>query len=225
MNKILGVILVAGLVGITGCKKGSGKLDSTKDKVSYAIGQNIGNTLKMQKIDVDPDIVAASIKEVMAGKESRLTQEQMQEAMKTMQEEMIARQKKEAEENKAKAKDFLDKNQKLDGFKVTKSGLQYKVVNAGKGKTPKDSDTVEVHYKGTLIDGTEFDSSYKRNQTAKFPVKGMIPGWTEALLMMKEGSEWELVIPPDLAYGDRSRPSIPANSVLKFNVKLIKVNP
>lgn len=225
MNKTMGIILVASLFGITGCKKGKVKLDTTEQKVSYAIGQNIGNTLKMQKIDVDPDIVAASIKDVLAGKESRLSQEQMQAAMKEMQEKLIDRQKKEAEDNISKAKAFLEENKKKEGFKTTKSGLQYKIVKAGKGKKPKDSDTVEVNYRGTLIDGTEFDSSYKRKQTAKFPVKGVIPGWTEALQMMKEGAEWELAIPPELAYGERGRPSIPPNSVLKFKVELVKVNP
>ncbi|MCB0349272.1 MAG: FKBP-type peptidyl-prolyl cis-trans isomerase, partial [Bdellovibrionales bacterium] len=107
--------------------------------------------------------------------------------------------------------------------KVTASGLQYKVVTAGDGPSPGDDDTVEVHYRGTLIDGTEFDSSYKRNPTAKFPVRGVIPGWTEGLQLMSKGSKYQFFIPPGLAYGERGRPSIPPNSVLIFEVELIDI--
>ena len=118
---------------------------------------------------------------------------------------------------------ILAKNKKQDGVKTLQSGLQYKVITEGKGKSPKASDTVTVNYAGTLIDGTEFDSSYKRGQPATFPVGGVIKGWTEALQLMKEGSKWQLVIPADLAYGEQGRPGIPPNAVLIFEVELVSI--
>jgi FKBP-type peptidyl-prolyl cis-trans isomerase FkpA/FKBP-type peptidyl-prolyl cis-trans isomerase FklB len=130
---------------------------------------------------------------------------------------------KEAEENKKKGEQFLAENAKKEGFKVTKSGLQYNEVKKGTGPSPKPDDIVKVHYKGMLINGKEFDSSYKRNKPAEFPVKAVIPGWTEALQLMKVGSKFQLVIPPELAYGSRGNPSIPGNSVLIFDVELLDI--
>ena len=118
---------------------------------------------------------------------------------------------------------FLIKNKSKNGVKTSDSGLQYEVITEGKGKKPKSDDVVKVHYKGTLIDGTEFDSSYKRNSPAEFPVTAVIRGWTEALQMMPVGSKWKLYIPPDLAYGEAGRPSIPGNSVLIFEVELLDI--
>jgi FKBP-type peptidyl-prolyl cis-trans isomerase FklB len=131
--------------------------------------------------------------------------------------------KVQGEKNKKEGEAFLAENKKKDGVKTLPSGLQYKVLAEGKGKTPKATDTVTVHYRGTLTDGTEFDSSYKRNQPASFPVNGVIKGWTEALQLMKEGSKWQLFIPASLAYGEPGRPGIPPNSVLIFDVELISV--
>lgn len=225
MKLIKTVIAVSALALVAGCTKDpAAKLETNKQKVSYAIGQQIGQNIKMQKIQVDAGILAAAIDDVTSGKESRLSDEDMQKALQTMQEEMVAERKKEADDNLAKGKAFLEKNKTAEGFKTTASGLQYKIITEGKGKKPKDKDFVEVHYKGTLTDGTEFDSSYKRNETAKFPVEGVIPGWTEALKLMSEGSKWSLVIPSELAYGERGRPGIPANSVLLFEVELIKIS-
>ena len=119
--------------------------------------------------------------------------------------------------------EFLNKNKNKEGVKTTDSGLQYKVIKEGQGKSPGAASTVEVHYQGTLIDGTEFDSSYKRNETAKFPLNRVIPGWTEGLQLMKEGAVYEFYIPSDLAYGNRDLPKIPAGSTLIFKVELIKV--
>jgi FKBP-type peptidyl-prolyl cis-trans isomerase len=199
------------------------KLDTDKKQISYAIGQQIGDSFKKQELDIDVGVLADSIKDVLGGKKSQLTPEQMAEAMKKMQESVYQKRRVAGDGNKKTALDFLEKNKKESGIKTTSSGLQFKVLADGKGKKPKATDTVEVHYRGTLLDGSEFDSSYKRNQTAKFPVNGVIKGWTEALQDMKEGEKRKLFIPPELAYGEMSPPGIPPNSLLVFEVELIKV--
>jgi len=199
------------------------KLDNQKKKVSYAIGQQIGQSMKAQELDVDVDALAMSIKDVLKGTASRLTEEEIRATMQTAQQEMAAKQAKGGEENLKKGTDFLAANKAKEGVVTTPSGLQYKVVTPGKGATPKDGDSVVCHYKGTLLDGTEFDSSYKRGEPAEFPVNGVIAGWTESLKTMKEGEKRQLFIPSDLAYGPQGRPSIPANSVLIFDIELIKV--
>lgn len=135
----------------------------------------------------------------------------------------MKKQQEAAEENKKKGSEYLEKNKSAEGVKVTASGLQYKVEKEGDGKTPVKTDTVKAHYKGTLVDGTQFDSSYDRGQPAEFPVQGVIPGWSEALQMMKVGSKYKLFVPPELAYGASGRPGIPANSVLVFEVELIDI--
>jgi FKBP-type peptidyl-prolyl cis-trans isomerase len=137
---------------------------------------------------------------------------------------MAAKKAKEAAENLAVGTAFLEENKAKEGVKVTPSGLQYKVIQEGTGNTPTADDRVKTHYRGTLIDGTEFDSSYKRNRPAEFPVKGVIKGWTEALQLMKEGGKWELYIPANLAYGERGRPNIPANSTLIFEIELLEID-
>src|SRR5438445_4381701 len=131
--------------------------------------------------------------------------------------------KQTGEKNKKEGMDFLAKNKTAEGVKTTPNGLQYKILKQGTGKTPTASDTVIAHYRGTLIDGTEFDSSYKRGEPSKFPVGGVIKGWTEALLLMPVGSKWQLFIPSDLAYGENGRPSIPPNSTLLFDLELISI--
>ena len=128
-----------------------------------------------------------------------------------------------AETDLEKGEAFLKENAKKEGVKTTASGLQYKVLKEGEGKSPKATDEVVVHYKGTFIDGKEFDSSYKRNQPAEFPLNGVIAGWTEGVQLMKEGAKYQFVIPFKLAYGERGRPSIPPNSTLLFDIELIKV--
>ncbi len=196
---------------------------SDVEKVSYAIGQQIGNNLKSQEVDVDIDMLAQSIKEAKEGKESRMTREEMQKAMMNMQKMRMDKRKKDGEANKKKGSDHLEKNKTSEGVKTLESGLQYKVVTEGKGVKPKETDVVKVHYKGTLISGKEFDSSYKRKKPAEFPVNGVIKGWTEALLLMSTGSKWQLTIPSDLAYGPSGRPGIPPNSVLLFDVELLEI--
>tara|TARA_Y100000766_G_C18893273_1_gene599627 strand:- start:1818 stop:2333 length:516 start_codon:yes stop_codon:yes gene_type:complete len=164
-----------------------------------------------------------SINDALAGKESRLKPEEMQEAMMNMRKKMVEERKQKAEENKTSGAKYLEENKAKEGVKVTESGLQYKVLKEGEGAQPKESDTVKVHYKGTLIDGTEFDSSYSRNEPAEFGVGQVIRGWVEGLQLMKVGSKYQFFIPSDLAYGPQGRPSIPPNSVLIFEVELLDI--
>lgn len=220
MKKLFIVLSVA--AGLIACEK-KVKLDTDMQKASYAIGQQIGQNLKAQNIDADADVLGASIKEAMKGDKSRMKPEEMQQAMMKLQEAVIAKQKEAGEKNKKTGQEFLDKNKTQAGVKTTASGLQYQVLTEGTGKTPAAADTVKAHYKGTLIDGKVFDSSYDRGQPAEFPVSGVIPGWTEALQMMKVGSKWKLFIPSELAYGQQSPPGIPSNSVLIFEVELLDV--
>ncbi len=214
-----GVVLAASLVGCDRPKK----IQSDEDKYSYAIGHQVAQNLKSQNVQVDPRAFAQALKDNKEGKAPALTEEEMRAALEKLQQSQNEKQKVEAEANKKKGEEFLEANKAKEGIKVTESGLQYRVLTEAKGQKPKDGDTVVVHYKGTLIDGTEFDSSYKRDQPAEFPVDAVIPGWTEALKMMSKGSKYELFIPPNLAYGERGRPSIPANSVLQFEVELIDI--
>lgn len=215
-------ICVTALLFVVGCGKKNLKTD--KEKYSYAIGYQFTKNLKTQNVDIDASAFKAAVDEVLKDKkELSMTEEEMQKAMQKMYEVRQGQMSQEAEANKKKGVEYLEKNKTAEGVKTTETGLQYKVQSEGTGASPKDDDTVVVHYKGTLMDGTEFDSSYKRNQPAEFPVKAVIPGWTEALKKMKKGAKWNLYIPPELAYGDRGRPGIPANSVLVFDVELIDI--
>lgn len=220
--------LVATLVLIS-CDKGSQssadmKLDDDKKKFSYVVGFQIGQSMKRDNLDIDPDAVALAVKDVLADKEPRLSREDMQAAIKANNEKAQKQRAEAQEKNKKLATEFLEKNKSKDGIKVTDSGLQYEVVSEGKGKKPLTSDTVVVHYKGTLIDGTEFDSSYSRNQPATFPLGGVIKGWQEGLQLMTVGSKYKLYIPPELAYGERGAGhKIPPNSALIFEVELKEI--
>lgn len=220
MNNLL-VIAAAGLMlTLTACNKPD--LKSDKGQASYAIGQQIGKNLKAQNIEVDSKTLAASLTDATAGK-SEMTEEQIQKAMMKLQEMAMKKQQEEGETNKKKSAEYLEKNKTAAGVKVTASGLQYSVIKEGDGPMPKKEDSVKCHYTGTLIDGTKFDSSVDRGQPAEFPVAGVIPGWTEALQMMKVGSKYKLVIPPELAYGPAGRPGIPPNSTLVFEVELLEI--
>jgi FKBP-type peptidyl-prolyl cis-trans isomerase FklB len=203
----------------------SPQLKDQKDKVSYSIGLNIGFNLGRQNVQVNPDLLAAGIKDAIAGK-PQLNTDQVKEVMATFEKDMQQKQKAAGEKNASEGAKFLEENKKKEGVKATASGLQYKAIKEGTGPQPKETDTVTVNYRGTLINGTEFDSSYKRGQPATFPLNGVIKGWTEGLQLMKTGSKYQFFVPPNLAYGDRNvGPDIAPNSTLIFEVELIGVKP
>ena len=204
------------------------ELKTDKEKLSYGIGMDIGGNLKRQSVDVDPDLLAKGLKDSYGGGKTLLTEDEARLAITTFQKALMAKKAETmrilAEKNKADGEKFLAENAKKEGVMSLPSGLQYKEITPGKGKSPKPTDTVTTHYKGTLIDGTEFDSSYKRGEPATFQVSGVIAGWTEALQLMKEGAKWKLFIPPKLAYGERGAGSdIGPNATLIFEVEPISV--
>src|SRR5436190_11598741 len=224
----LGAILVAS-IGLAQ-DKGQSQLKDQKDKASYSIGHELGASLKKGNMDVNTDTLMKGLKDGLSGGKSLLTDEQIKETMTALQKEMMEKQaaasKEAAEKNATAGEKFLAENKKKEGVKTTASGLQYKVIKEGTGTPPKETDTVVTNYKGTTLDGTEFDSSYKRNEPATFPVNRVIKGWTEALLMMKPGSKYQLFIPANLAYGERAvGKDIGPNSTLLFEVELIGIKP
>src|SRR6184192_3078682 len=203
----------------------SPQLKDQKEKVSYAIGMNIGLNLSRQKVDISPDVLAAGLKDALAGK-PQLTPDQVKDVMAQFEKDMEQKQKQAGEKNKTEGAKFLEENKKKPGVKTTASGLEYKVEKEGTGSQPKATEMVTVNYRGTLVDGTEFDSSYKRGQPASFPVTGVIKGWTEALQLMPVGSKWQLFVPSDLAYGDRGadpRSGIGPGATLIFDVELLSI--
>jgi len=214
------------------------ELKDQKSKVSYGIGMNIGNNLKRSGYEIDVDTLAGAIKDVLSGKEPKLTEAQAREVLMAYSKEMQAKREEErqqkAQKNRKEGEAFLEENKKKPGVKthtVTLSNgktaeLQYKILKEGTGPTPKTNDMVTVNYRGTLINGTEFDSSIKRGTPAHFSVTGVIKGWTEALLMMPVGSKWELYLPSSLAYEDRgSGQMIEPGATLIFEVELISAEP
>jgi FKBP-type peptidyl-prolyl cis-trans isomerase FklB len=182
-------------------------LKDQKEKVSYMIGADIGSNLRKQSIDIDTDILIKGFKDSYSGGKTLMSDDEMKETASTFRQEMMKKQaeeqKKASEKNKKEGEAFLAENAKKEGVKTLPSGLQYKVITEGTGKSPKATDVVTVNYRGSLVNGTEFDSSYKRGQPATFPVNGVIAGWTEALQLMKEGAKWQLFIPSNLAYGEQ----------------------
>jgi FKBP-type peptidyl-prolyl cis-trans isomerase FklB len=195
-----------------------------QEKISYIIGRDMATNLQKQGIEIDSEPFMKGMKEVLEGKPSSLSQQEVQQAMMALQQEMTQKQNASGSENKKAGEDFLAENKDKEGVKTLPSGLQYQVLQEGSGKSPAASDTVTTHYHGTLIDGTVFDSSYERGQPATFPVNGVIAGWTEALQMMKEGSKWRLFIPSNLAYGTQGAgDAIGPNSTLIFDVELLSV--
>src|SRR5882757_5390953 len=206
---------------------GTNLLSDEKSRVSYAIGMMLGDKWQQQGLEVDPDIAAHAIKDVQTGGTTLLSQAEMQETLTEFQKTFKIKQQKmqaeKAEKSKAEGEAFLSKNKSNAGVVILPDGLQYTVLAEGTGAMPAANDVVSVNYRGTLLDGTEFDSSYKRGQPAQFPVNGVIKGWTEALQLMKTGSKWKLFIPSDLAYGENGQRGIPPNSVLVFEVELLSV--
>jgi FKBP-type peptidyl-prolyl cis-trans isomerase FklB len=203
-------------------------LNTQKDKVSYAIGMNIGQSMKKDALDIDPNILLRGLKDAMAGGKLLMTEEQVKLVMTELRSEMTKKKEAEAQQagaaNKLAGQQFLAANKAEPGVITLPSGLQYKILKEGTGPKPTATDTVLCNYRGTLLDGTEFDSSYKRGEPASFPVNQVIKGWTEALQLMPVGSKWQLFIPSDLAYGERSPgAAIGPNSTLIFDIELISI--
>jgi FKBP-type peptidyl-prolyl cis-trans isomerase len=235
MKKLFVTLFSLGLVAPLFADDATNQLADTKSRVSYAIGMMTGHQWKTQDLDFDPDLYAQGIKDSLTGKPTLLTPEQAQQVINDFKKEYSMKQQQkrmeETTKNKAEGDAFLAKNKLADGVKTMSvslpggksSELQYMVITNGDGPIPKTTDEVTVNYRGSLLDGTEFDSSFKRGQPATFPVTGVIKGWTEALENMPVGSDWKLFIPADLAYGEQGRPGIPPNSVLTFEVELLSI--
>lgn len=229
--RILGVaaLLAAGLI-VSGVRAedlpaagnaAPGPYQSLKERSSYAIGLNIGRDMKEGDMDIDIAVLAKGIADSLAGAKPALSEQQIQQTMVELQNFQFA---KLAKKNKQEGADFLAENKKKEGVKTLPSGLQYKVVKQGTGATPKATDTVTTHYRGTFLNGKTFDSSYDRGQPAQFPVNKVIPGWTEALQLMKVGDKWQLFIPSELAYGEKGMGSdIPPNAALIFEIELLDI--
>src|SRR5213082_3195162 len=225
MKRLILILAVFSLVLPLFGQEKSSPFKDQKDKVSYSLGLNIGFNLGRQNVPINPDALVAGIKDAIAGK-PQLTPDQIKETMTAFEKDMEQKQKVAADKNASEGTKILEENKKKEGVKTTASGLQYKVVKEGNGAQPKATDTVTVNYRGTLVNGTEFDSSYKRGQPATFPVNGVIKGWTEALQLMKVGSKYQLFIPSNLAYGERAvSPDLSANSTLIFEVELLDAKP
>ncbi len=200
------------------------KLETLSQKASYAVGTQMGQSLTQFPVDLDRASFDAGFEDGLAKKESRLSQEEMMSVFREMQTKAQEKAASAGKINLEKGKAFLAENAKKKGVKTTASGLQYKVVRKGKGKKPARTNRVVVHYEGKTLDGNVFDSSYARNKPNEFAVGGVIPGWTEALLLMKIGSKYQLFIPSDIAYGPRGQGrDIGPNEVLIFDVELLDI--
>jgi FKBP-type peptidyl-prolyl cis-trans isomerase FklB len=203
-------------------------LDTQKDKESYAIGMSFGSSLRKQSVEVETDILIRGVKDSLAGVKTLLTDDEQKAVLTMLQADIRKKQEEKmaqaGEANLKEGQEFLAANKSKDGVVTLPSGLQYKILQAGTGPKPTTADSVVCNYRGTLINGTEFDSSYKRGQPATFPVSGVIKGWTEALQLMPVGSKWQLFVPADLAYGTRGAgANIGPNSTLIFEVELISI--
>ncbi|MBN2079843.1 MAG: FKBP-type peptidyl-prolyl cis-trans isomerase [Spirochaetes bacterium] len=214
-------ILLVLVISMISC--GSANLDSDISKVSYGIGTQFANDMKNRGFELDMKAFNQAVKDVLGGKESRISDDDIRAAFQKVSEELMKKAIAKAEENAKTGEEYLKKNSEKDGVKVTASGLQYRVLKEGSGASPVATSMVKVHYRGTLIDGKEFDSSYKRNQPVEFKLNEVIPGWTEGLQLMKPGAKYELTVPSALGYGERGNNAIPGNSVLIFEVELLEV--
>ena len=199
-----------------------------KDKVSYAIGMNVGSTLHRQGVDIDPKVLQQGLQDALAGGKTLLSEEEERAVLTELQADMRKKQQEKMQQareaNKKDGEAFLAANKAKEGVVTLPSGLQYKVITTGTGPKPTASDSVVCNYRGTLIDGKEFDSSYKRGQPATFPVSGVIKGWTEALQLMPVGSKWQLFVPSELGYGERGTGAdIGPNATLIFEVELLSI--
>ena len=222
-------IAIVGLVfaGSTCAADEKPRLQDENDRINYSLGYQVGGDLKRQQVEVNGDILLRGIQDAMSDAAPLLGADEMHKTLIDLKRRVVALQAQERvvaqQENLQAGKAFLAENAKRDGVVSLSSGMQYRVIEAGSGKQPAATDTVTVHYRGTLIDGTEFDSSYSRNKPATFRADRVIEGWREALPLMQEGAKWELFIPAKLAYGDKGAGKIQPNSTLIFEVQLIEV--
>jgi FKBP-type peptidyl-prolyl cis-trans isomerase FkpA len=234
-------LIAASVLALTACnqkaeaeqKTAEVKLETELQQQAYGIGASVGNFLQKDLADkkdigveLDQELLMRGFKDALAG-EAKLDEAKIREVLTALDTTVRAKQAEKAEalakESKEKGIQYLAENAKKEGVSVTESGLQYEVISAGEGKKPVATDVVKVHYKGTLIDGTEFDSSYSRNEPATFGLQQVIKGWTEGLQLMNEGAKFKFTIPSELAYGERDLGKIPANSTLVFEVELLEI--
>jgi FKBP-type peptidyl-prolyl cis-trans isomerase FklB len=242
MKKLMIFSLIIFLLAAFGCNKATEsdaskmfdkkvKLETMKEKASYSLGYNMGQSLRPDSTEMDLNFIMQGLADgITSDEKAQMKLEEMQKTLRDYQIELKKKREEKlkviGEKNKEEGPAFLKENAKKEGVKTTESGLQYTVMKEGTGELPKATDRVKVHYLGTLIDGTEFDSSYKRGQPAVFPVNRVIKGWTEALLLMKVGAKWKLFIPAELAYKEQSRGALIApNSALLFEVELLGIEP
>jgi FKBP-type peptidyl-prolyl cis-trans isomerase FklB len=227
-------ILVLGLISGVWAADEAALIQTQRGKMSYGLGMDIGRNITNQQIQVDPDALAAGIKAILTGAKPLLTDQEAQEAINALRAELQAkraerikqqaeRAEAQAEQNKKDSAAFLAENKKKEGVITLASGLQYKVFAEGTGRKPTTNDTVIAHYRGTFIDGKEFDSSYRKGEPATFAVNAVIRGWQEALQLMPVGSKWRLFIPPELAYGESGYGNIPPNAALIFDLELLGI--
>ena len=225
---LIGLIGLSIILAACQSKQHKTELKTLQDSVSYSIGMDIGKNLKGQMIDVNPDALAQALKDLNGDGKPMLTDAQARSAMMAFQTQMMAthaeKMKAAGEKNKKDGEVFLAENKKKEGVVTLPSGLQYKVLTMGNGKKPRATDKVTLNYRGVLIDGTEFDNSYKRGEPAVFPVNGIIKGLSEALQLMPVGSKWQIVIPADIAYGEQGAGAqIAPNAVLIFEIELMGI--
>lgn len=224
MKSRLTTIVLACLFSVSAHAEDAKGLENDKQKFSYTVGYQIGAGLKRDGVDVDPEAVTQGLRDVLTGAAARLSREQMHAAIATYQQKETEQRAAAMEDNRKAGEAFLADNKKKAGVTELPSGLQYQVIKKGEGKQPKLSDTVTVHYRGTLINGTEFDSSYGRGEPASFQLDGIIKGWQEALPMMQEGAKWKIFVPPALAYGEQGTgAAIGPNATLIFEIELLAI--
>lgn len=218
------IATTAALLAVNISYAAAAELKTDKDKLSYTLGVQVGQQYKTNGIEINTEVFTQAVNDTLSGKKPQLSREQMIEAIQKLQQEQVNRMKKIAGDNLKKGRDFLAKNKGKKGIVTLQSGVQYQILKKGSGKRPTADNSVVAHYRGTLIDGTEFDSSIARGKPATFPVSGVIKGWQEILQLMPVGSKWKVFIPAELAYGERGAgPNIGPNETLIFEIELIDI--